>query len=632
MNESDASRIALAAEQASRKVRSFRPGANAVAWSRLLDEIQAAKETLLDPARRCEYNESLSRAVAGAPAAKPAAARPAAPVNEDLYPPGMTRPAPSPAEASRSEKTRGTSPVEKRDRPLSDLDPPMRRSEAAGAPAAPSPTASRPIPVNSSAPLADALPPASQPAYAAPVEMPTAGLPLGMPAGPYAAGGPMAPLAAPVAHPMQPYAAPAPMAYPAGYPTAQMPYAPASLDPMAPVAIPGMALPTGYAAAPYPAPVAQTGGYISGPMPLGAPLPAASAPAYAAPAAAETQAELLPARSKSGAALARKHEAKSHRGMVIAGVSVALMLLASALAYVAITNLNEPEKVAQDPSPPAVPIVPVGGDVQPIERSAESKLIRPTKVQEEHPQPVPMPQVDQEPALPAPQPMPTTAPAPMPAPPPPAPAPLPDPVPPAPAPIPDPPLPMVSRAELMDLAQSLTTAKVALGEMNFQEADVQLAKADSLAKLPKHREMVARLKEVAGYVQQFRQALAAAAMELQGGDVFMVGNSTQVAFVEGRTDRVILRISGMNRQYPFNDMPAGLAVAMADLKLAGADPVSRVVKGAYLLVHKRPTDDAFAKAKAWWEEAELGGVDLKHLMPFLSDDYDELVIHATAQP
>src|SRR5262245_14434614 len=54
--EPDQARIAAAAARATTKVRSFRPGPHAQAWSHLLDEIQAAKACLGDPAKRAQYD------------------------------------------------------------------------------------------------------------------------------------------------------------------------------------------------------------------------------------------------------------------------------------------------------------------------------------------------------------------------------------------------------------------------------------------------------------------------------------------------------------------------------------------------------------------------------------------------
>jgi len=57
--EAEALRIAAAAERATTRVRSFRPGSNARLWAELLDEIRAAKECLCDPARKSEYDARL---------------------------------------------------------------------------------------------------------------------------------------------------------------------------------------------------------------------------------------------------------------------------------------------------------------------------------------------------------------------------------------------------------------------------------------------------------------------------------------------------------------------------------------------------------------------------------------------
>jgi hypothetical protein len=183
---------------------------------------------------------------------------------------------------------------------------------------------------------------------------------------------------------------------------------------------------------------------------------------------------------------------------------------------------------------------------------------------------------------------------------------------------------MVTRQEAIALGKALAMAKVALGEQNFEEADKQLAIAEPLAKLPEHQAKYQRLKEVANYVKQFRQAVAEAVAEMEAGETFKVGTSTMVVVVETFPDKIIIRSLGQNKTYPFQDLPVGLAVAIVDMKLDTSAPANRVIKGAYLAVDKRGDSVALDKAKAFWEEAQLGGVDVNHLMPFLSDKYDEL--------
>jgi hypothetical protein len=119
--------------------------------------------------------------------------------------------------------------------------------------------------------------------------------------------------------------------------------------------------------------------------------------------------------------------------------------------------------------------------------------------------------------------------------------------------------------------------------------------------------------------------VAAAVREMQAGESFTVGASTEVAFVEASENQVTLHVGGMNRTYALNDLPVGLAIAIAEFKLPEANAASRVVKGAYLLVHKRADDELRKKAALWWHEAQGHGVNLVQLLPFLSDDYDALV-------
>jgi hypothetical protein len=92
--------------------------------------------------------------------------------------------------------------------------------------------------------------------------------------------------------------------------------------------------------------------------------------------------------------------------------------------------------------------------------------------------------------------------------------------------------------------------------------------------------------------------------------------------IEADQKQVILKVAGQSRTYQYSDLPVGLAAALADMKLEGSDPVSRVVKGAYVAVHRSSTPDQLQMAKSWWQEATLGGADVTHLMPFLTDSYD----------
>lgn len=184
--------------------------------------------------------------------------------------------------------------------------------------------------------------------------------------------------------------------------------------------------------------------------------------------------------------------------------------------------------------------------------------------------------------------------------------------------------PTVTRAQVQQLIPLLESAKAAIVIQDFKTADSQLAKAAALAQSPSQREAASRLRLVGQHVKTFRQALADAVKEMHAAESFLVG-STRVSFVEGKSEAVILRTSGRNETYRFNDMPPGLAIAIADHKLPTDDPQSLLVKGAYLLLNKRADSQSRAKAEALWHEAQASGAEIAHLLPFLNDDYSALL-------
>jgi hypothetical protein len=590
--ESDQQTIAAAAERATTKVRSFRPGPNARAWSQLLDEIHAAKECLCDPSHRAQYDESLRRgetAQAAAPTSTGASASPAsalAPLHSELYPPGMSRPASAPQEATSSPQPH----VAPQPRPRTDLDPPTRGALATIAPAA--------MPIAVEILPDDALPPSSaapampQPMRATPVYYPSAAPTPAASAAGWAAG--PSPIYDAPAVPMG-YPAAMPMAYPAAYPVGMPsptdpvaygggPYSPAALDPKAPIAVDGL-LPPG-------------------------------ASADTAVASYQPATQPVVSTAPSAALVASQRERQTRRGLMLAAAGGIVLLAAVAVTYILVSKQMRPSSkvlAEHDVEPSDVPVTP---KTSPDASTVTKTSPQPQPLTPSPTTPAPMPDltptlvapVDSTPSPPTPSPVTPPAPSPAPSPPP-----------------PTVPTPNVTRAEVQALIKALDAAKAALAEQNFKVADAQLGKAESLAKLPKHKDAVARLKEVSGYVKQFREAIVAAAQGMQAGETFKVGNSTQVAFVEATADKVVLRIAGMNRPYPYNDMPPGLALVIADFKLAGSDPMTRVVKGAYLLVHKRADSETQSKAKSLWQDAQAAGANIAHLTPFLAENYADLV-------
>lgn len=688
--EADIEAVVLAADRAATRVRSFRPGANAAAWSHLLDEIHTAKECLLNDDDKVDYDRRLRAGDPSLHAAPnsiaPTESKPR-PANfaEDRYPPGMgpasrespkalpeSAPAPhAPTTSSASSAPAGltnpapASPTTYGAWPAGAAPNALSYGAAPGQPGQGVPLAGSPyggqmggypgpIPMAGGVPMA-------YPAYGHPGAYPAAGYPAGYP-GAY-------PGMAPLAQPMNPYYQPG--SYPGAYPGAPSsgpppapppamgreavalagaPAQPMSYDPMAPVAVPGMA-PAG---PPSPRVVgfAAASDHLAGganpQIPMGTAVPASgaiptgtavmpvgpiAAPADKSAGQNDPISQVRTTTASGAIVAAARQEQRSQRMLLLLGAGGGVTLLLAAVTYVVVSNSAEPpqqiaHRTGQSASTASAPPQPT-----PRAGSGERSIPRPAKSGDSDRPPRPAVET-----APVPAPLPTPAPVPMPEPMPPAPMPTPEPAPtptpiptptPAPAPTPKPepapePTPTSTRQDAIALGKALTTAKVALGEQNFEEADKQLALAEPLAKLPEHIAKYQRLKEVANYVKQFRQAVEESVAALEAGSSFKVGSSTQVVVVETFKDKIIIRSAGQNRTYPFQDLPPGLAVAIADMKLDPSAPENRVVKGAYLAVDKRAGSQSQEKAKALWEEAQLSGVDTSRLLPFLTDSYEGL--------
>ncbi len=445
---------------------------------------------------------------------------------------------------------------------------------------------------------------------------------------------------------MPPMAAPiygTPMAMPVAPPAyMQPPPTPAALDPMAPVAIPGTVMAGGMTspvpvAMPYGAPPASAA--MLQPPSMAIPLGTAVATVEGSPpgspsntiatGTSDVPAKEVRSSSATAVMLAAKREKSSQQTLLFVGLGGLLLVVVSVLGLFAISGNFGRSQVANIPannggtnSPAVTPGNAPSNTVRPVSPGVPvSPPVKPQQPKPEEPEKTKVPEAKPTTEMPVetkPEPAKPEPTKPEPAKPEPT-----KPEPPKPEPKPEaPPGELPSQAEVLQLGKALQSAKAAVGEFNFAEADVELAKAEKLAKLPEHRNKLARLKEVKEYVKQFHERLVQAATGMEAAESFKIGSSTFVGMVDADQKQVILKIAGQSKTYQYSDLPVHLAAALADMKLDGTDPVSRVVKGAYVACNKASTPTQLTSAKEWWDEATLGGADVSHLMPFLTDSYD----------
>ncbi len=175
--------------------------------------------------------------------------------------------------------------------------------------------------------------------------------------------------------------------------------------------------------------------------------------------------------------------------------------------------------------------------------------------------------------------------------------------------------------QIQALSNALAGARKALEAHRHDDALAQLAGIQNLPMREDDFQRYQRLQLLVQYSRNFREELAQAIAELQGGDEIPVGTSAVVGVVEADRDWITVRVAGANRTYRLDALPAGLAIAIADLRLADSDPVSLVVKAAYLASRDDVRDDQRQKARDWFREARQQGVDIGDLEKVLDDTY-----------
>ncbi len=405
-----------------------------------------------------------------------------------------------------------------------------------------------------------------------------------------AAPNPMAPVAsaAPVATAM-PYAMPNPMApVTSAAPFAQsIPMARAPMAPMQPAAMP-VAAPLPMQAAPIatPAFAAQA---------MGVPEPQ---PVDDAPKLKRKRTATARAQSNSGGAL----------GAILLGGGVGgLIIIVVGVGFYLAGNQPEPK------SPPiaaanAVPFPAEGGEAtstvsRRLDEIPESERPKPevfTLPPQTTPAEVPAPMNM------TPQPTPTVEPAPSPTPPPSTPEPM--------------AATVLSSQDLRSLAQSLTTARTAIGEMNFSVVDQEIAKARALAIADEHKEKIRRLQLLNDYVTRFRAAIDATLEKVSAGDQIDLGDNRSFGIVEKTPELLIIRVNGQNQRYPMAELPAGLAARLAEMSLDKAAPETIAMKAAFVSVNPKIGDDNLEKIRSWWDEA-ASVRDVPDLLIALNDDY-----------
>lgn len=592
--EDDAAAITGAAARWTAMLTAFLSGPHGSEAERVLKEIDLARQCLLGPDSKRQYDDRLRHELRSEPAQPAHFSGPGG-----LLPP-TTFPPTSSATTSASPSAPG----------IPELPAALSPSSFASQP----PAAGSPPPMPPSAyPGTGSYPPPAYPTAPPPSSFggPPAAVPRALPSVPYSPGGVYA-------QPAQ-YSQPGAYAQPAPY-SQQGPYAqPGAYGQPSPYAPPGNGSPS-YPQASYappmqtpPGPGMYSGGAMqpSGYAPAAVPMATPSAaipqavPMYQSAAGYAPQESTLPQAGGEFGAPATgmaapsplRRQRRSSSTVLYVGLPVAVVALAgivlvvvsqsgnhaatSASQQIANTSASERDKdwgirkgtpsSPSRPNPPqsSKPMEPAGA-MPPIRSVPNDDTMKPPT------QPT-MPEVKPTPPVTPPTVTPTPPPKPTPMPP--------------------------ATGNVDTVGKALNAARLALSKQDIRGAKSQVEiarKADSEGMAARE---IGRVDALTQYVDGFWNGVRESIKVLEVGGQVMLRDKV-VGVVEVDAQKLILRVDGMNRTYPMSDLPIGIAFGLAENWFNKGDPASKIFLGSIQAVHPKGDRD---KARELWQQAAQGG-------------------------
>ncbi len=192
---------------------------------------------------------------------------------------------------------------------------------------------------------------------------------------------------------------------------------------------------------------------------------------------------------------------------------------------------------------------------------------------------------------------------------------------PVPAPAPEPaPEPVLTDEDKAAWQQQMQELRVLLGQQQYAEAERRFSAALELAKHSQQKAQLERLQLVGGLAKQFHAALVDAILGLSAGETFKV-KSTDVSYVEGSQSHIVIRMLGRNQSYDLVEIPVGLAMGLADLRLDSVHASTPAKKAAFIILHPNNNRLVLEQAREMLAEAVTAGVVPEEAAAIFDDDY-----------
>ncbi len=183
--------------------------------------------------------------------------------------------------------------------------------------------------------------------------------------------------------------------------------------------------------------------------------------------------------------------------------------------------------------------------------------------------------------------------------------------------------PAVDAAEPTRLEKALRAAMRAMGEHQFRRARKELAAAEAVAVSPEHQARVARTRRLADCNERFWDVVTDVVGSFNGAEELSIGSGELVVIVVETGPRSLtIHNQGKNTRYSFVDMPPGLALAVARLRLNETEADDLVLLGAGLATVADRQAKYLDEARKYWTRAASAGAQVQDLLLTLTDKYD----------
>jgi hypothetical protein len=149
----------------------------------------------------------------------------------------------------------------------------------------------------------------------------------------------------------------------------------------------------------------------------------------------------------------------------------------------------------------------------------------------------------------------------------------------------------------------LAAARRAMWSRDLAAARRHLDDAAAVARTPTERTEVERVGKLLDSLTAFWTAVREAAGRLDASHEIRVGD-TMVMVVEAGAERLVFRAAGENRAFRVEELPQGLAVALAEQVLPTGQAATDLCVGSFLAIDRRGDRH---DARTRWERAGADG-------------------------